>query len=101
MMVLLIIIRFFSLSFSYNKRDLYVHTLGTEYWRKIHDFPGHRHLVSRPGIFVSDTVNWLAPDTSLALMIVSFDLEKESSQELLQPLFDGVNPVLSLLGYGC
>ena len=58
----------------------YVHTVGTNFWRRILDFPGK--LDYRSGIFVSGTLNWLLSNDS---SIVSFDLEKESYGELSLP----------------
>jgi len=70
-----------------SKSEVNVHTLGTDYWQKIDDFPFHCHHCAGPGIFVSDTVNWLIYDNcSSSLVIVSLDLNKESYQKLLQPL---------------
>ncbi|KEH44422.1 F-box protein interaction domain protein [Medicago truncatula] len=75
-----------------------VHTLGTDYWRRIQDFPNH-YPVPRPGIFVSDAANWLAHDRrSNASIIVSLDLEKELSQELLHPLCDNQQENYIILG---
>jgi F-box interacting protein len=71
--------------------EVNVHILGTDYWRRIRD----HHVFPRPGIvmsdgegiFVSDTVNWLAYDTySSSQFIVSLDLENESYRKLLPPL---------------
>jgi F-box interacting protein len=73
------------------KKEVNVHTLGTNYWRKIQDFPYHYSFPIRAGIFVSDTVNWFVNDTTcsgFSRVIVSFDLNKESYQELLQPLYE-------------
>ncbi|GAU16387.1 hypothetical protein TSUD_117360 [Trifolium subterraneum] len=64
-----------------------VNTMGTDYWRRIDDFP-FSGPVCGPGVFVSGTVNWLTYDsTSISYLpfIVSLDLEKESYQKLLQP----------------
>ena len=58
----------------------YVHTVGTNFWRRILDFPGE--LYHRSGIFVSGTLNWLISNDS---SIVSLDLEKESYGELSLP----------------
>jgi len=40
------------------KTQVEVHTLGTDSWRRIKDFPSNVRL-DRHGIFVSGTVNWL------------------------------------------
>jgi len=71
-----------------HKKQVNVHTLGTDYWRNIQDFPEHYYLVQSPGISVSDTVNWLVYDNrSFARVIVSLDLENELCQELFHPLY--------------
>jgi len=72
------------------KNEVSVHTMGTGYWRRIHDFPYSR-CMPRSGVFVSGTVNWLAFDFSSSdtfCDIVSLDLEKESYQQLLLPDFE-------------
>jgi len=70
-----------------SKSEVNVHTLGTDYWRKINDFPCHRRSCAEPGIFMNDTVNWLIYDTcSSSMVIVSLDLNKELYQKLLLPL---------------
>ena len=68
------------------KNEISVYTLGTDYWRRIQDFPFSRHI-SGPGIFVKDTVNWLAfEDFDCGMLaIASLDLEKESYQIILIP----------------
>ncbi|XP_050892764.1 F-box/kelch-repeat protein At3g23880-like [Lathyrus oleraceus] len=69
------------------KVNVNVHTLGTDYWRRISGFPGSDLIpMPRPGIFVNDSVNWLAlDDVRFASIIVSLDLEKESYQKLPLP----------------
>jgi F-box interacting protein len=62
-----------------------VHTLGTDYWRRIEDIP-FSNPISGHGLFVSGTVNWFAWD-----VIISLDLEKESYQKLRLPDFDNEN----------
>ena len=71
-----------------DKNEISVHTLGTDYWRRIQDFPFSGHI-GGPGIFVKDTVNWLACEDFNCGMpaIVSLDLEKESYQII--PIPDG------------
>lgn len=68
------------------KTQVKVHTLGTNFWRRIHDFPFGVPF-DESGKFVSGTVNWLASNDSsyTSSIIVSLDLEKETYQELLQP----------------
>ena len=66
--------------------EVRVHTLGTDNWRRMHDFP-FCGLIRGSGIFVSGTVNWFAFDVpnNCRREIVSFDLEKESFKILSQP----------------
>jgi F-box interacting protein len=69
------------------KQVVNIHTLGTDYWRKVQeDFPCHYYYVhSQPGVFFNENVNWLATpydDRSLRV-IVSFDLKKETYQKPL------------------
>jgi len=63
-------------------------TMGTDYWRRIKDFPYDGPL-HESGIFVSGTVNWLAIDNSSSnsslRAIVSLDLENESYKKLPHP----------------
>lgn len=68
------------------KTQVKVHTLGTNFWRRIHDLPFGVPF-DESGKFVSGTVNWLASNDSsyTSSIIVSLDLEKETYQELLQP----------------
>jgi F-box interacting protein len=70
---------------SNNKNEVNIHTLGTDYWRKIEDLP-YNKIRRLPGTFVSDTINWLMYDHCRATkIIVSLDLEKESYQTLSSP----------------
>lgn len=72
-----------------HKTEINVHTLGTDYWRKIQDFPKHYLLAQAKGIFVSDTVNWLLfSDHGFWWVIVSLGLENELYQELSHPHYD-------------
>ncbi|CAK8574254.1 unnamed protein product [Lathyrus sativus] len=68
------------------KYEVNVHTVGTDYWRKIQDFPNPL-FAPVPGIFVSDSVYWLVYDggADVTPLIVSLDLEKESYQNLSLP----------------
>ncbi|CAK8574268.1 unnamed protein product [Lathyrus sativus] len=85
------------------KTEVNVHTVGTtvgtDYWRRIQDFPNPLVASPVPGIFVSDSVYWLAYDydsvnwltldsSSCSWFIVSLDLEKESYQKLSFPVND-------------
>jgi F-box interacting protein len=67
-----------------------VHTLGTNSWRFIDDFPYGTSTVfpvRSSGEFVSGTLNWLVylADSVTVRPIVSLDLGTESYQEILQP----------------
>ncbi|XP_004486107.1 F-box/kelch-repeat protein At3g23880-like [Cicer arietinum] len=80
------------------KTEVKVHTLGTNSWRRIQDFPSGVPF-DESGKFVNGTVNWLAStDWISSWVIVSLDLEKESYQELLQPDYGGVAVVTLTLG---
>ncbi|XP_058754884.1 F-box/kelch-repeat protein At3g23880-like [Vicia villosa] len=72
------------------KKEVHVHTLGTDYWRRIQDYPGPNFILrARSGTFVNDSVNWLTRESdSCAQYIVSLDLEKELYQKLSLPVFD-------------
>ncbi|GAU18271.1 hypothetical protein TSUD_176130 [Trifolium subterraneum] len=72
-----------------NKKEVSVNTLGTDYWRRIEDFPCSGSIQGK-GTFVSGTVNWLAVDDSCDYAIVSLDLEKESYQYLPLPYHNKV-----------
>lgn len=71
------------------KTQVKVHTLGTNSWRLIGDFPyGTSAFPLRSsGEFVSGKLNWLVyPDDSVTVRpIVSLDLGTEDYQEILQP----------------
>lgn len=81
-----------------------VHTLGTDSWRRIQDFPSMMIPVYGSGKFVSGSVNWLAsteilyPCVKGPCFIISLDLGKESYQEILQPDYGVVNIVTLTLG---
>ncbi|XP_058775986.1 F-box/kelch-repeat protein At3g23880-like [Vicia villosa] len=76
-----------AVTFGNSKHQVNIHTLGTHHWRRVQDFPCSC-LHCTPGIFVNDTLNWLAYDHNLPEVIVSLDLEKESYQKLSPPLYD-------------
>ncbi|XP_058758018.1 F-box/kelch-repeat protein At3g23880-like [Vicia villosa] len=80
--------KIFSVACCNSEKQVNVHTLGTDYWRRIQDFPCG-YIIPKPGVFVSDTVNWLAcDDTSFAArVIVSLDLENELYRKLSPPPF--------------
>ncbi|CAK8574283.1 unnamed protein product [Lathyrus sativus] len=76
---------------SSSKKEVNIHTLGTDCWRRINqDFPGpHLILIPRSGIFVNDSVNWLVYEVAGGSgFIVSLDFVKESYQKLSLPVFD-------------
>jgi F-box interacting protein len=78
-----------------DKREVRVHVLGTDNWRKIQDFP--YSCPRQMGIFVSGTVNWLTTEVeSSSHVIVSFDLKNESYQKLPQPNLDNKNWTLGV-----
>jgi F-box interacting protein len=73
------------LSLCKDKTEVSVHTLGTDSWRMIHDFPYFSPLCGS-GIFVSGNVNWLALDgVTSSCVLVSLDLKKESYQKFFLP----------------
>jgi len=79
-----------------DREEVSVHTLGTDTWRRIPDFPYSGPFCGY-GIFVSGTINWLSlHEVSSLCVIVSLDLEKESYQTLLLP--DIENDPLTNLG---
>ncbi|KEH32810.1 F-box protein interaction domain protein [Medicago truncatula] len=71
-------------SFRAGKYEVRVLALGTDSWRRIQDFP-YLNTSSKPGVFMSSTVNWLTHD-NLRILIVSLDLENESYQNLWTPV---------------
>jgi len=72
-----------------NRKEVSVHTLGTDTWRRIPDFPYCSRFFCWYGIFVSGTINWLPiVDVSSSRFLVSLDLEKESFQKLSLPDFE-------------
>ncbi|XP_039690841.1 F-box/kelch-repeat protein At3g23880 [Medicago truncatula] len=83
------------------KTQVQVHTLGTDSWRRISDFPSTMVPRGRneSGIIVSGTVNWFVYSiVSPRRAIVSFDLGKECYQEISEPNH-GINAGLLDLGY--
>jgi len=62
-----------------------VYTFGTNYWRRINDFP-YSGIILGCGVFLSGTVNWLPHAWSSSLLaIYSLDLENETYQKLSLP----------------
>jgi len=71
-----------------DKIEVMIHTLGTDFWRSIQDFPFGGVPVEQSGHFVSGKINWLASKHWLresSCFIVSLDLGNESYREILQP----------------
>ena len=71
-----------------HKYEVNLHTLDTDYWKKIQNCP--YSCVSRSsGVFTSGVVNWLTYDVSSSSMhaIVSLDLDMESYQNILPDIF--------------
>ncbi|GAU16391.1 hypothetical protein TSUD_117400 [Trifolium subterraneum] len=78
------------ISFCINRIEVRVNIMGTNYWRRIQDFPGPNSvwdLICEPGVFVGGTVNFLKYKDNIGTSraLVSLDLEKESYQNLSQP----------------
>jgi F-box interacting protein len=69
------------------KTQVRVHTLGTNFWKRIPDFPIEIMYVAYwyRGIFVSGTINWAVRGKHSSWVILSLDLRKESYQEISQP----------------
>jgi F-box interacting protein len=81
------------------KAVVMINTLGTNFWKNLQEFPFDSMMIStsRPGKFVSGTINWLASKCwgESPCFIVSLDLGTESYQKFLLP-DDGVVDLLSL-----
>ena len=76
------------------KSEVKVHTLGSNIWRNIQEFPFGVFPFARSGKFLSGTINWLASRTFHQVcnpFIVSFDLAKESYQKLSPPSYGGAD----------
>ncbi|XP_004499736.1 F-box/kelch-repeat protein At3g23880-like [Cicer arietinum] len=86
----------------FSKTQVMVHTLGTDGWRRIHEFPYSVIPFGEWGKFVGGAINWLASEDgsefSYSFSIVSLDLGNESYQEILQPDYGEVNVVSLTLG---
>ncbi|KAK2385765.1 F-box/kelch-repeat protein [Trifolium repens] len=80
------------------KTKVNVHTMGTNCWRKIQEFP-FGVPDGESGKFVGGTVNWLVCENGIrlnsSLSIVSLDLGNESYQKILLPDY-GDESVFSL-----
>ncbi|MED6133393.1 hypothetical protein PIB30_027817 [Stylosanthes scabra] len=67
--------------------DHFVHTLGTNDWRRIHGLPCFV-IEDDSGKFVNGTLNWLAYDTNdiFSIVIASLDLATEIYQKIMPPV---------------
>ncbi|XP_004486105.1 F-box/kelch-repeat protein At3g23880-like [Cicer arietinum] len=92
--------RSFNLTDCFFKTKVKIHTLGTNSWRRIQDFPtGVPFEFDESGKFVNGTINWLASTNSSSLwVIVSLNLKDECYQELLLPDYGGVDVVTLTIG---
>nr|AFK47696.1 unknown [Medicago truncatula] len=72
-----------------SKNEVFLYTLGTDYWKRIDDIP-YYCTICRSGLYVSGAVNWYVHDESDSslYLILSLDLENESYQELYPPDFE-------------
>ncbi|GAU24895.1 hypothetical protein TSUD_116190 [Trifolium subterraneum] len=86
------------------KTKVNVHTMGTNCWRKIQEFPFGSVPVGESGKFVNGTVNWLASgnENGIRLIssssIVSLDLGNECYRMILQPDYGDVSVFSLSLG---
>jgi len=77
-----------------DKTEVKVHTLGTNFWITIQDFPFGGIPYELSGKFVGGAINWLASKVDRRdspFYIVSLDLGNESYQEILLPGFGEVD----------
>jgi F-box interacting protein len=65
-------------------REVKVHTLGTDSWKNVSDFPFPIFSYQRKGQHVSGTINWLI-FAGIKRFIASFDLRNECYREILLP----------------
>jgi len=70
--------------FKDDTNQVHVYTLGTDSWKRIGDLP-YSCCISKPGVFASGTINWLARDDARSSIVVSLHFEKESYQKILHP----------------
>ncbi|CAJ2638662.1 unnamed protein product [Trifolium pratense] len=80
------------------KTEVYVHTLGTNCWRRIQEFPYGVPIGDESGKFVGGALNWVVRENPKKLFVVSLDLENESYQEILQPDYGEVKLIGLTLG---
>lgn len=90
-------------SYKFCKTQVKVHTLGSNVWRRIPDFPSENKGVpeGRVGKFVSGAIHWVIKDqdNDSSWVILSLDLGNESYQEILQPDY-GVHQRLRYFSLG-
>jgi F-box interacting protein len=80
----------YSNSYKLCKTQVKVHTLGTNVWRRIPDFPSENKGIPEGcvGKFVSGAIHWAIKDhqdNDSSWVILSLDISFESYQEILQP----------------
>jgi F-box interacting protein len=68
----------------FSENEVMVHTLGTDSWKSIQEFPFGIVYAQRSGQYVSGTINWLI-FMDIKRFIASFDLGNECYQEVLLP----------------
>ncbi|CAJ2638624.1 unnamed protein product [Trifolium pratense] len=68
----------------FNKNELKVHTLGTDSWKSVSEFPFAIVYAQPLGQYVSGTINWLV-FMGIKRFIASFDLGNECYREVLLP----------------
>jgi len=89
-----VVLRYYIRNYIY-KFEVKVHTLGTNVWKSIQDFPFSVAPVDlQSGKFVSGAINWLCYDEFQPRnpsFIVSYDLGKESYQKILPPNYGRVD----------
>jgi F-box interacting protein len=71
----------------FSKNEVKVHTLGTDSWRSVSEFPFAIDDVQLSGQYASGTINWfVSTDIKQSQCFISFfDLGNESYQKVLLP----------------
>ncbi|CAJ2669785.1 F-box/kelch-repeat protein At3g23880-like [Trifolium pratense] len=90
-------------TYSSEKNVTKIYTFGGNSWKTIQNFPctgfGNAYVQACNGKFVSGNLNWIIKkDVSFKTVIVSFDLEKETYNEVLLPEHMLVSVCLPRLG---
>jgi F-box interacting protein len=86
-----VVLNYYDKHFCVNKTEVKIHTLGTNSWKTIQEFPfGDCTPFEKSGKFVSGTINWLFIEDlyrrrESRSFIVSLDLKNDSFQEILMP----------------